>query len=162
MGKKKSRIQKVDYWDSILDMPIYNWFMVEETNDLSWLLKYRIVIGEKKTIILSKAWDGLISQYIDRFGISDSFLQICLIRKAISVLRINEVLLNQNNTTFIEIETEKLKNLSQEGQKQTGFQVKAMLERNLKFRLDPKQVTVVEYFTHLEEMNRDSSRDKAA
>ena len=59
-----------NYWVSIEEMPIYNWFKWHEDKDDRYLSK-------KKKIGLLTAYFGnkVMTQFIERFGFSESFIK---------------------------------------------------------------------------------------
>jgi hypothetical protein len=156
MAKSKN----ISYYNSIDELPIFNWFAIEEKNDITFLLKDKKEITPDQRALLLVVWDSLIAQYIDEFGISDSMQEIMLVKKYIKILEIDQELYGINNTTFIEIELERLKELSQKGQNISNNEVKAYVEKYMGFRLDPKVITVKEYFYYLRVMNKENSTPK--
>lgn len=59
----------VQYYESIEDLPIYNWNKVVETGQLKWLIKK----GDKPNKQALRVWDKLQDEYFEEFGIDPVF-----------------------------------------------------------------------------------------
>lgn len=138
------------YYLSIEDLPIYNWFKIHETNDRSYLIKE----GNKRWATdkaLNDAWGRVFSEFIDTFGISDSFREILSLKRDIMQHRLRlEYSGDGTNKTFIKIKELHLSELLQEegGEKKVN-EVKVYIEKFVGFRIDEKTTSVKEYYTYL-------------
>ena len=145
---------KPKYYTSIDEMPIYNWFKLNETNDLSYVLvdrskKFKQDEAEKSLAALQK-------EYIDVFGINESFKQVLETKAYISSLIIDkEVSGDQFIQNFINIAIQDLEAIAKESEKVDVKEIKVHTEKYLGFRLNDKEITVREYYTYVDVMNKD-------
>ena len=63
---------KVDYFNSIEDLPIWNWWKIAETGNLIYLHKLEEYEG-KEDYNLIELWNKLQNQYLEEFGITEEF-----------------------------------------------------------------------------------------
>jgi len=105
----------------------------------------------QKKIALS-AFKEMFEDYINRFGLSDEFLSILEKKKSIALKKIDLLLSGDGSMkTLIEVEEYQLSVMTAEPEKKTSFtEVKSYIEKYFGFRLDMKQITVVEFYTYLQ------------
>ena len=108
---------KLEYYKSLDEMPIANWFKIQQTNDLKYMLVKTRKSKHKGSI---RAWKGtkkLSNEYIDTFGISDEHRQILELSRDIEVLKIDFILTQDRSLlTMIEIKKDQLKAISKKQQ----------------------------------------------
>jgi len=148
--------KKVAYKD-IDEMPIYNWNKIHETGDLRYLLHDKCKVELYENRFLLKRWKKLYEQFVSRFGFSDEFLSILELEKNIALLKIEKAERGDENIqTFIEIDEIKLQKKRAElgNVKSDFFDIKAGVESNLGFHIDPKKCTVVEFYSYLKTIKK--------
>lgn len=144
--------------NSIEEMPIYNWWKIHETKDISYLFKKEIDAKKYKKNItlednkfLSIRWQRLYNQYIQRYGFSDEFLEVIEKERQIALMKI-EMFESEQFTmeTAIEIEEYNLnkKKESKIKVKSDFYQNKALIEKRVGFRIDVKNCSVVEFISY--------------
>src|SRR5690606_18513813 len=142
-------------YSSIEEMPIYNWNKVFETGDLSYIFKD----GKGKiTKDLSDLWDELQQQWMDEFGLEQEMEERIRIKRKLAEHKLDYIITQDrfilNFITIAEIEIEDLNK-----QKSTSFyQAKDIVEKYKGFRLDPKQITVIEWGYTLKNMAQNGSK----
>jgi len=146
-------------YDSIDNMPIYNWFKVNETNDLRWISKVpdaNISWHRKK---LSASWEKIFSEFIDTFGIPEKLKEIMELRRDIFVLK-GQLALTGDRTLqlFVDIENEKLEKLLSRERGSKSFQIKTYVEKFLGFKLNEKETTVREFYNYVNALNDQSEK----
>ena len=143
------------FYTTIEDMPIYNWFKVNSTGDLRFvLIKHRT---KYDTIKAKESFESLYSEYIDVFGISDSYVKVLELKARIAELRIDKAITEDSFIqNFINMAEMDLKDLYSQTNKTNTNEVKVHLEKYLGFRLNEKEVSVKEYYTYLNVMSTDS------
>lgn len=144
------------FYESIEDMPIYNWFKVNNGDMRFMLIKQTTKYDGKKA---REYFDKIYSEYIDVFGISESYLKVIELKKNISVLQIEKALTGDkilNN--FIRIAQLELDDINSKTNKTNTNEVKVHLEKYLGFRLNEKETSVKEYYTYLNVMANDSRK----
>lgn len=136
-------------YESIEDMPVYNWFKCVENKDYKYCLvdikKYKDAYLLKCTECFSK----LYAEYIDTFGISKQLEDILNIQNQIAVYKINIALGKKSDKTFLSIKETELKEKLEAKQVKTNT-TKVIIEKYLGFRLNEKEVTVKDYYNYLE------------
>lgn len=144
------------YYQSIEDMPIYNWFKVNNGDFRFMLVKHSIKYDFDKA---KEAFDKLYSEYIDTFGISESYLKVIELKKNISVLKIEMALTGDRFLkNFIRMSEIELNDINSRTNKTNVNEVKVHLEKYLGFRLNEKETSVKEYYTYLNVMANDSRK----
>lgn len=142
------------FYDSIDDMPIYNWFKCIEKQDY----KYTLIEGEVEPELCKNQFDILYSQFIDEFGINDNLREIIRVQNKILVHKINMALTGDKGLlTFIEIDELELKNLLADNGVKTGSTT-IMIEKEMGFAINEHQTSVTKYYTYLKEIKANAGR----
>ena len=150
------RFPKFEYYKTLDELPIHNWFKIQETNDLKYLLKHDLKIGKKREAELKGVIEKLKEEYLKIFGLSDDYRSILLLQGQIRAMQI-ELLLTKNNTlkTFIEIKRHELKRVLS---KSSTADIKSVVVQVRKYNcgvLDLKKMSVVEFYAIIQEMKKE-------
>ena len=142
------------FYNSIEDMPIYNWFKVNSTGDLRFCLtKHKSKYDNLKA---KQSFDALYNEYIETFGIGETYTKVLELKARILDLKIERELTEdafiENFINMAEIDLAALNSLTN---KTNTNEVKVHLEKYLGFRLNEKEVSVKEYYTYLNVMATD-------
>lgn len=144
------------FYESIEDMPIYNWFKVNNGDMRFMLIKQTAKYDGKKA---REYFDKIYSEYIDVFGISESYLKVIELKKNISVLQIEMAITGDRILkNFIKMAQVELNQINSKTNKTNTNEVKVHLEKYLGFRLNEKETSVKEYYTYLNVMANDSRK----
>lgn len=134
-------------YNSIEEMPVYNWFKCIDLKDYSYCAIDKINVDLEKC---KEAFSNLYNEFLDTFGINESLKQVIELQNEITILKIDKVLTENNSLqTFIElkqIELDELINVKAEKTKT----YKVEIEKFLGFRINEKEVSVKEYYEYLE------------
>jgi len=57
-------------------MPIYNWWKINSTGDLSFVLVKQKKLNATQKKVLDKYWKMIFDDYISIFGFSEDFIEI--------------------------------------------------------------------------------------
>jgi hypothetical protein len=136
------------------DLPAFNWFRATQTKDFSWLLIDRTQEFDQEE--LEQVFKDLNNQLIDEFGISDNYLNYLMKQRALNIAKA-KWLLSQNNfdQTMMMVAEQQLQEITKQfGGNPNKFSEKISAERILGFRIDMKQVSVVEYYNYLNEADK--------
>lgn len=140
----------IEIYQSIDELPVFNWFKIHEKNDLAYLLVKKHKITGKMNEQLEEAWGNIYTEYLDTFGINNSFRQILLLKKEIACYELEMFIKGDKSIiTFIKIAKWQLKKLLNEKPSSTIDEFKVQIERYMGFRLNTKEVTVKEYYTYI-------------
>ena len=136
-------------YQSIEDMPIWNWNKIMETRDLKYLFLTGEGVVNKK---LGDLWDKLQDEYIKIFGLDEKFLKRLKLLK--EKARLNYEFVETKNrflNTLLSIVDADLKELDS-GVSIEFYELKSHLEKHKGYRIDPKTTTVIEWNYDLKSM----------
>lgn len=142
---------KLEYYKSLDEMPIANWFKIQQTNDLKYLLVKTRKVSTKEVSELEKGLKKLSNEYIDTFGISDEYRQILELSRDIEVLKIDFILTQDRSLlTMIEIKKDQLKAISKSNNKSDLNKLKMHVNKFMGYSVDMNKTSVKEFYTYLE------------
>jgi hypothetical protein len=139
---------KLQLYDS-LDMPVFFWNKIHQTNDLSWLMKKKQRITKAIAKKLSQVWDSMYQEYINEFGFSEQFAAIKAKEHEIAMLQM-DLILTEDRTieTFIEIAMIELADMKKSGGKYGFLDSKIAIESKFKFQINLMQTSVREFYSY--------------
>lgn len=155
------KLHKKVAYKTIDEMPIYNWNKIHETGDLRYLLHDKCRIEPYEFRFLLKRWKKIYEEYVNRFGFSEEFLSILELEKNIALLKIEKAERGDENIqTFIEIDQIKLEKKKAElnAVNSDFYDMKAAIESNLGFHIDPKKCTVIEFYSYLKNIKKKNAK----
>lgn len=149
---------KLEYYKSIDELPIKNWFKIQRTNDLSHLLKTFQAVNESQRNELELAFDCIWKEYIDTFGVSESMRQVLELRRDIMVDKCDMFIKNdRSKLTFIRIKEAELQKIISQQQVEKYDTTRAYIEKYMGFRIDDERTTTKEYYSYLKLMELERS-----
>lgn len=133
------------------ELPIYNWFKVHATGDYSFVMIKKRKADSKMMEKLSAHWKVLYDQYLQMFGFADNFLMSLDLQKEIALRKIEKAETGDETIqTFIEIMEHELIRKQKENSNTSNFyEIKSFVEKQIKFQINIRQTSVVEFFTML-------------
>jgi hypothetical protein len=146
------------YFESIDELPIYNWNEIHKTGDLTFMLIDRTKTKGVNFKKLLEQWELIYEQYILKFGFDSHYLSILEKQLYIAELIIEKAETGDNSiNTFIELEKQLLLKL-QEKNKSTGdfYESKSRLEKELGFYIDIRKCSVVEFYSYIKTIEKDA------
>lgn len=154
-GTKEISFQDRVY-QSIEEMPIWNWIKVLETGKLEWIfIKGKGRVTKK----LAEHWLVLQQQYIDEFGLDKGYKQKLRLMLQLHNLRLNFVIDRDrsllNEIKMIEIDLES----SNTQQPMSFYEIVDHVEKYKGFSLDPKKTSVIKWYYSLKNMSNDGKAD---
>ena len=136
-------------YNSIEELPIWNWFKVFETKELNYLIKNGTVNDEQLSIV----WRSLFAEYIDVFGIDESLSNYIKQEKRLVTLELEYAINKKGSDLFkIQIEREKIK--EKDAKKVQGDYMKLVtnVESALKREINEKEMSVRKFYTYLKDL----------
>jgi len=133
-------------------LPIFYWSKLNETGELKNLLIKQVKINKPLNIYLQSLFTKLVDEYIKRFGIGERAQEVFDKQKELAKYVVKNIVdgADSYNLACIDIATIELNELKKEsGEEQSFFEGKAMLERALKFQIDPFKTSVSEYYSYI-------------
>lgn len=139
-SRKKRKV-----YDSIHSLPIMIFNNVIKNNDPTLL----VIEGEFKPMELIVVWEKIYSEFIDEFGLSETYLHYIRIKKkwANEMYRV-WVKGEKYRQAFAEIHLEESSKLQQSNE-DTFTKDIALLSKHMGFRINPHEITVFEYYSYI-------------
>lgn len=139
-----------EYYTSIENLPIYNWFAIQKSNDVISLLKVQRVVNEDERKELTQVFEFIWREFVDAFGVSDTMRSVLELRRDILVETCDMYLNNdRSRLTFINIKKKELEKILNTQETKGIDNTKGYVEKYLGFRLNSKEVTVKEYYGYV-------------
>lgn len=148
-------------------LPIFYWNKIQETGNLSYLLKDgskadRPLPGRVRGFVLGLRWRKLMDEYVARFGFSENFLEICRKEKEILLYKAKRIANNDRTVNaFIKVAEKDLEELKKDGTGGNFWELKAYLEKN-GFRINPFETSVSEFYTSLKMLSKQFKKTASA
>ncbi len=148
---------RVKYYNSIDTMPTFNYLKVVDEDNITFMIKKKGLFGNHE-----KAFENIQRQLVDRFGLSESFIEIIELQKEIIALKCEVAISGDKfNNTFIRIHEEELKQkLEQKSLKSN--ELKILIEKWIGFKLNLHELSVSEWFSYLHqysEFNKQNNKE---
>ncbi len=148
---------RVKFYNSIDTMPTFNYLKVVDEDDIKFMAKKRGLFGNYE-----KAFEAIQRQLVDRFGLSESFIEIIELQKEIIALKCEVAITGDKfNNTFIRIHEDELKKkLEQKSLKSN--ELKILIEKWIGFKLNLHELSVSEWFSYLHqysEFNKQNNKE---
>jgi hypothetical protein len=138
-------------------MPTFNYLKVVDEDNITFLIRKKGLFGNHE-----KAFENIQRQLVDRFGLSESFIEIIELQKEIIALKCELAISGDKfNNTFIRIHEEELKQkLEQKSLKSN--ELKILIEKWIGFKLNLHELSVSEWFSYLHqysEFNKQNNKE---
>ena len=137
-------------WQSIEDMPIYNWIKILETGDLKWLfVKNKGRVSSRS----QEHWMELQQEYLDEFGLDEQYKQRLRLTQKLTNLNLDFVFTGDRFTlNLIKMSEADIEALNQ-GESVKFYQVLDHVEKYKGFAIDPKQTSVIKWYYTLKNIS---------
>ncbi len=148
---------RVRYYNSIDTMPTFNYLKVVDEDNITFMIRKKGLFGNHE-----RAFENIQRQLVDRFGLSESFIEIIELQKEIIALKCEVAISGDKfNNTFIRIHEEELKQkLEQKSLKSN--ELKILIEKWIGFKLNLHEISVSEWFSYLHqysEFNKQNNKE---
>jgi hypothetical protein len=156
--KKSERSSQPKYYQSIDDLPQWNWNQIHKTDNYAYLeikTSYR-KIEQDKSESLKKIWFNIYNEFIDEFGLSKRYLDLLEVRKLIANLKL-EFVKSGERSILNEIEIEEM-DLKEEFESKDEVRYESIvmaIEKRQSMPIDPKTITVYKYNNYLRTFNEE-------
>lgn len=141
-------------------MPLYNWIKVTEDNDLKYV--YKDIDTRLNEGILEQAWELIFDDYLKRYGLSKMYKRLLEVKKRKALLECEYVITRDKfNLTLIEMEERNLEQmLNNKGEGVSINTALVYLGKWVGYRLNPKELTTLEYFTLMDLYGKENSKER--
>ena len=162
MSKIFQLYKKFEYFTSIDEMPIYNWLKIQESNDLTWVMKVKGDATKKQLLILEDSLKKMTDEYIDTFGISDSYRKILRLRGEIACMEVDYCLTQQRSLlTFINVKKKELESIFRNNEKSDSMSVQVHVRKYLGQSVNMRETSVKEYYSIIREIEREQKQNQS-
>lgn len=135
---------------SDLDAPVYVWNKVHETGDLSWLLVKRSKVSDAIRTSLLAVWERIYDEFMQEFGLSESFVQIKQKELEVARLKLKLILTgDRTQETFVEIAQIELDEMKKGMTKADFMGSKIAIENKFKFQINVHTTSIREFYSYL-------------
>jgi hypothetical protein len=153
----------IAHFKDIDDLPVWNWFKINETDDLTFLLVEQRTTSAKEKDYLRRVFEKIYENFINTFGINEMLKRVLELRRDIAVLKLEMAIHNDGSRqTFIDIKEQEFKGILLEAEKEKNTTIKAYLDKYMGFRIDEKTVSVKDYYGYLALLKDESESTKKA
>jgi len=138
----------MEYFDSIENLPLYNFEQINSTNDFSFLFINRKEGMKFDEVKMQKIWAKIYDEFLSEFGVSESL--IMFIERMNRVLEYYNLAYNEGQRhylTLAEIEKRKAYDSLESGS--NGISTIAYVSKFMGFRINPKEIPVKEFYNYL-------------
>ena len=140
---------KKDCFNSIENLPIWNWWKISESGSLGYLYKDENKHKENDNSLID-LWVSIQDEYLEEFGITADFREVLTLKKR-WVNQKAEYLITGERFLLNEIEEIEidLKELDSAGVSVKKDDTLIMLEEKLSRELNPKEMSVKKYYNYI-------------
>jgi len=147
------------YYTELHDFPLFNWIKCNE-GDFRYMRK-EFSAHEEMTGNDQKAWEILYDQYLQKYGLSKLYKKMLGIMREKALLECTFVMTRDRfKLTQIEIKEAELSSaLANNGNGMSIEEALIYLSKWLGYRLNVKEISVVEYFNMLEQYGKANKKN---
>ena len=143
------------YYQSIEELPIWNWWKIHELKDFKYLLKKKGKVTKHAEVI----FDALYSDFIRIFGVGESYKKYLEKLVEIELAEIQMVLTKDYSIeTFIDIMKVELDEIKMANEGGTYMDTAIVVEKNMGFKLNLREISVFEYYSYIKSLEKNGSR----
>ncbi len=141
---------KATYYDSIYDLPIYNWFKIMDKNNLGFLRKESTFksldsVEEDTSKKAVDMWHSIVNQMTSEFGQDEAYKDIIEKKMDIAMLEV-EFVITKNKRLLTDIEIKKSKLNTPEESKEFDYNKEiAIISKFQGTPIDPRKMSVYQY-----------------
>ncbi len=152
-------------YEGIYDLPIYNWWELNEKGDLSQLLKEKKPIKKRLEVKLKQRFKRITDQFFDEIALNDEMNDYILKLYKLQSLRI-EYILTQDNyilTKYLILEA-KIKDLQKDAtlSARDNYETKTALEKHMGRYIDIRTTPVKDYHSYIADLVREVKAQRIA
>lgn len=133
------------FYESIDDLPIYNWNKINTTGELKYLLIEPKELTDDDKFKLIEVFEFMQKEVFEKFGHKESFKEAIQEDKRYRLWKIEGELGDPASKIYAKTYEEEIKN-----RKKTTFEESiALLQKKLGFYFTSKTMTTTDYFNHI-------------
>lgn len=136
-------------FDSIENLPVYNFYKINETGDFNYLNFPK----NTKPEILEKTWSKIYDEFLKEFGLSDKYTKwIALNKQLIEYYKNAYCEGKRHELNFARITEAKIKELD-EGEQLSLGELIAVVSEGMGFPVPVKETSVYQFYHYLKYLN---------
>ncbi len=138
-------------YNSIHNLPIYNWNQIHKTSDFGYLLKnYEKVQHDG----LNELWIKIYDEYIKEFGLSKEYQNILKLKINIAKQKADYIVTSDRvKLNFIALDEAKLKEIETKEAPDTFRKTLMHIEKSQGVKMNDKQLSVYEFYHYINNIN---------
>lgn len=136
-------------WQNLDEMPIFNWIKILETSDLSYIFISEGIIVNRT----EEHWLELQQQYIDEFGLDETYKQRLRLMEQLKNFNIEFVLTRDRFILNLIKICESDIQILNIGKSIKFYEMVDHVEKYKGFRIDPKKISVKSWYYSLKNMS---------
>ncbi len=142
-------------YDSIHTCPIWNWWHIRKTRDLSFLLSKKRILSDKEKKKFQDIYKKMLAEYEQEIPKSDAEKRAQELRDELIDRCLTRVIdKDDSQWTWIDLAKKELEDMAPEqGDEVSLYQIKISLEKFLKIPIDIKKCTVIEFYEYVKYAN---------
>lgn len=146
--KKKPKKKLGEHYDSIDNLPIWNWNQIHKTGDY----KHLIISGEVDG--LENIWMGIYDEYIEMFGLYEGYKNYLEKQRKLILLELNFAITEDrtllNWIQIVKLDLQKIR--KKKNEETASLDPTVQIEKYLGFQIDEKTTSVKKYYGYIELM----------
>lgn len=148
--KRIFKSKEAEYYGSIYDLPIYNWFKAIDLNNLGFLRKESTFLSSKEvdqdnTQKAEEVWHYLINQKTEEFGQDERYTDLLTLRKQIGLLQVQfAITKNKRILTDIVVKQSQLPDNEKKGNFDYNKEI-GIVSKWLGYSINPRKMSLYEY-----------------
>lgn len=135
-------------------MPLYNWFKIQDTNNLTYLRKEpknEVEFTPTLKYYLTKLQD----EYYERFGLGEEFVKLLNLKRQYIITLCDYIILdNKFKLTEAELILSDINFLMNEKKPISNEETVIRIEEMLGFKINTKEITVLEYYSYIQYLRK--------
>jgi len=155
---------RLKVYDSIHNLPQWNWNKVHETANLGYLERLDNYKDVKHLVTkkLSELWEEINDELFTTFGASEENEQILRLQRNQAILRCELLITDdRTNVTLIKIKDQEIDALKQTDEPAPYHDSITAMEKYMNYKIEPKGITVYNYQRIIADIKKQSEHGQA-
>lgn len=158
----KKKLFKIEFYDSVDNIPIFNYWKTEETGDLKYLAigkdyEKDFFYDQKEA---AESWNKVNKSYLDIFGVSAHYKDVLMLQKEVIL---NEYIWQTQREPIAKVYAREAKKELESIQKDDGVKADKndqifMIEKEMGFQIDVKVMTMKKFYLYIKGINNLAKR----
>lgn len=144
-------------FDSIENLPIWNFYKVNDTSDLRYLYdvedinQVKVMKGDK----LEEKWLNIMEEYFDNLTISDDMHFLLMKKKEVAVLESKWIRTKKSIYKSLYLKAKKELDEIENAKESSSLDDQIFsIEKFMGFQVDPKKLSTKKFFTYINNINK--------